>query len=733
MAILPLQLIWWLLGATNSRSIMPGKILKPLIFLCVLLCSLAGQAQVLVTDTTGTQLIGKEVYVLQPATELPFNAVVKSNSFKKYNADIPNLGLSATSVWLKFTITNNSNNPDLLLDVAYPILDEVEFFAPTDSLSYSSLLTGEIKPFSHRVYNHPDYIFDINIPKNKSETYYLRVKSAEQLILPISINHPSALWQFLSKEAVLSGLFIGAIIIMFLYNLFVYFSVRDRSYLYYVIYVASVGLTQVGIKGYTFQYLWGSSPGFEVKSIILFACLGAIAAIVFTKGFLSTPVRARRFNIVLNVIIVLQVTAFVLTLAGQIQIGFQLMQLATTLFVFGLIIVSAIVLIGGYRPARFVLLSWSVLLIGAVIFTLKDNGILPYNTFTSYSMQGASIIEMALLSFALADRINILKREKEASQAEALSAAKENERIIREQNVILEEKVTERTHKLNESLEDLKQTQSQLVESEKMASLGQLTAGIAHEINNPINFVTANINPLKRDLEMVLDAVNVIEEIGLSDISAEEKQKKIAAYKEDLDFDYLLVEMNHLIKGIHEGASRTAEIVKGLRIFSRLDEDDLKRADLNEGLESTMIIGNNLLNPQIKVMKEYGELPLVECYAGKLNQVFLNIISNAAYAIEKKFGSSEGGALKLQTYTEGANVIIKIADNGIGMDEETVRKIFEPFFTTKEVGEGTGLGMSIAYNTIKKHHGQLLVKSEVGKGSEFTMMIPIIFDASGQV
>nr|WP_294792048.1 7TM diverse intracellular signaling domain-containing protein [uncultured Mucilaginibacter sp.] len=709
------------------------KTLKPVIFLCVLLCSLAGQAQVLVTDTTGTKLIGKEVYVLQPATELSFNAVQKSNDFKKYNADIPNLGLSATSVWLKFTITNNSNNPDLLLDVAYPILDEVEFFAPDTSQSYSSFLAGEIKPFKQRLYNHPDYIFDISIPKNTSKTYYLRVKSAEQLILPISIAQPNALWQFLSKDAVLSGLFIGAIIIMFLYNLFVFFSVRDRSYLYYVIYVASVGLTQIGIKGYTFQYLWGNSPAFELKSVILFACLGAIAAIVFTQRFLSTRVRARRFNIVLNVIIALQAIAIVITAIGRVQIGFQLMQLATTLFVFGLIIVSAIVLIGGYRPARFVLLSWSVLLVGAIIFTLKDNGILPYNTFTSYAMQGASIIEMALLSFGLADRINILKREKEESQAEALGIAKENERIIREQNVMLEEKVTERTHELNESLEDLKQTQSQLVESEKMASLGQLTAGIAHEINNPINFVTANINPLKRDLEMVLDAMNVIEEIGLSDASTAEKQKKIADYKEDLDFDYLLVEMNHLIKGIHEGASRTAEIVKGLRIFSRLDEDDLKRADLNEGLESTMIIGNNLLNPQIKVMKEYGELPLVECYAGKLNQVFLNIISNAAYAIDKKFGSSEGGALKLKTYIEGDNVIIKIADNGIGMDEETTRKVFEPFFTTKEVGEGTGLGMSIAYNTIKKHHGQLLVNSEPGKGSEFTIQLPVIFDASGQV
>ena len=708
-------------------------IFKPVIFICVFLCALKASAQIVVTDSTGTKLIGKEVYVLQPQNELSFEQVQKSKDFTKYTADIPNLGFSKTSVWLKFTITNESEIENLLLDVAYPILDEVELFSPNDSSSYFSLLAGEVKPFKNRVYNHPDYIFDINIPKNTSETYYLRIKSAEQLILPISINHPSSLWQYLSKEAVLSGLFIGAVIIMFLYNLFVFFSVKDRSYLYYVIYVASVGLTQIGIKGFTFQYLWGNSPAFELKSIVFFACLGSIAAILFTKDFLSTPMRARRFNVVLTVIIGLQAIAFLINAAGQIQIGFMLMQLATTLFAISLIIVSAIVLIGGYRPARFLLLSWSVLLVGAIIFTLKDNGILPYNTFTSYSMQGASIIEMALLSFALADRINILKREKDASQAAALNAAKENERIIREQNIILEEKVTERTHELNESLEDLKQAQSQLVEAEKMASLGQLTAGIAHEINNPINFVTANINPLKRDLEMVLDAMNVIEEVGLSDASTEEKQKKIAEYKEELDFDYLLVEMNHLIKGIHEGASRTAEIVKGLRIFSRLDEDDLKRADLNEGLESTMIIANNLLNTHIKVTKEYGELPLVECYAGKLNQVFLNIISNAAYAIEKQFGETEGGELKLKTYTEGENVVIKISDNGIGMSDETRRKIFEPFFTTKDVGEGTGLGMSIAYNTIKKHHGQLQVTSEIGKGSEFTMLIPAIFDASAQV
>jgi len=705
-------------------------LLKPFLFICLVFCYAAGHAQVLITDTTTNVFIGKNIYILQPQGEVSFSQILASKNFKKYNANIPNLGLSVNSVWIKFTVRNQTSNPRLLLDVAYPILDEVELFSPDTASGYTSQLTGEIKPFKDRTYDHPNYIFNINVAQNTEKTYYLRIKSTEQLILPISISHPASLWQALNHESVLSGLFVGAFIIMFLYNLFVFFSVKDVSYLYYVVYVASVGLTQIGIKGFTFQYLWSNSPEFEVKSVVLFACIGAVAAILFTQTFLSTPVRAPRFNKVLIFINVLLSISFLLTLIGKIQVGFQLMQISTTLFAFSLIIVSAIVLASGYRPARFVLFSWSVLLIGAVIFALKDNGILPYNMFTSNVMQGASVIEMALLSFALADRINILKREKEASQADALNIAKENERIIREQNVMLEEKVTERTHELNQSLEDLKQAQSQLVEAEKMASLGQLTAGIAHEINNPINFVSANVNPLKRDVEILLDTINTIENIGLSDISIEEKQTKIANYKEEQDFDYLLVEINHLLKGIHEGATRTAEIVKGLRIFSRLDEDDLKLADLNEGLESTMIIANNLLNSRIKVIKLYDQLPLVECFAGKLNQVFLNIISNAAYAITKKFGQTDGGELTLQTILEGDEAVIKIKDNGIGMSEETKRKIFEPFFTTKDVGEGTGLGMSIAYNTVKRHNGKLIIESEPDKGAEFIIRIPVNFDRS---
>ncbi len=178
---------------------------------------------------------------------------------------------------------------------------------------------------------------------------------------------------------------------------------------------------------------------------------------------------------------------------------------------------------------------------------------------------------------------------------------------------------------------------------------------------------------------------------------------------------------------MHDGAHRTAEIVKSLRIFSRVDEDTLKFADLNEGLESTMVILNSLLNNTIEVDKKYGDMPKVECHAGKLNQVFLNIVTNAIYAVNKKFKHDIGGKIWIETgvYDDTTSAFIKIADNGIGIPKEIQERIFEPFFTTKDVGEGTGLGMSIAYNTIAKHHGRIVVESEVGQGTSFTLVIPI--------
>ncbi|MXV14382.1 sensor histidine kinase [Hufsiella ginkgonis] len=702
-------------------------------FAVLLFNGTAGRAQVVLTDTTGIITLGKQFEVLQPVTEITLTEALRNREFRPATQDVVNLGTIPGSAWLRFSVLNKSSDGHFLLEVAYPILDEVELFVQDDHNRYTPVTLGEDKPFTQRKYAHPSYIFDLDVPRNITKTYYLRIKSAEQVIVPTTISRPTGLWEKLNRENLITGIYLGIVLIMVLYNLFIFFSVRDKSYLYYVLYVVFAGLTQVGIKGYTFQYLWPGNTAFEVKSVILFACLSGMGALLFTKDFLHTRENARKTNYVLTALVGLFGIGILLTSFGQEQPGFKVMQGTTTLLTVTVLSVSFMIMRQGYAPAKFFFSAWSVLLGGAIIFLLKDYGVLPYNTFTSYSMQAASAIEMALLSFGLADRINTLKKEKEASQAEALATAKENERIIREQNVMLEEKVQERTHELKQTnqslsvtLEDLKQTQSQLVESEKMASLGQLTAGIAHEINNPINFVTSNVNPLRRDVDILLDAIAAIEKVGISDSSAEDKIREIEAYKEELDFDYLKTEISHLLKGIHEGASRTAEIVKGLRVFSRLDENDLKKADINEGIDSTLVIINNLLNNRIGVVKEFGNLPLIECYPGKLNQVFLNILTNAIHAVNKKFGEQAGGMLHITTIHEGDHVLIRFRDNGTGMDENTRKKIYEPFFTTKDVGEGTGLGMSISYNTIRKHNGQIRLESAPGQGTEFTIELPVI-------
>lgn len=702
---------------------------KRILFFLLLINSIASaKAEIVIDQKTTRILIGKDLSISNSIEENPLKVLFNREIS---NQDVPNLGLTKENVWIKFTILNRSDEPKLFLELAYPILDEVTLYEVNEKFIVNNFLS-EKNNFTKRKYNYPNYIFDLDIPKNTKKTYYIKIKSSEQIILPVYVSKADSLWSHLSEESALNGIYLGIVLIMFLYNLFVYFSVKDRSYLYYVIYLIFVGLTQLSIKGYTFQYFWPNQPLFASISPVIFAALSGIGAIFVTKNFLQTKTNSPKFNIFLNIQVVIFLIALISCIL-DIRTGFQIMQFGTTITTLSILAISCILMIRGYTPAIFFFSAWSILVAGAVIFLLKDYAILPYNIFTSYAMQAASAIEMALLSFGLANRINILKREKEISQAEALAAAKENERIIKEQNIVLEQKVQERTielvstnEELSDTLEDLKQTQTQLVASEKMASLGQLTAGIAHEINNPINFVTSNVSPLSRDVNMLLEAIENIENIGLSDKTVTDKQQEIEDYKEELDFDYLKIEINHLLKGILDGASRTAEIVKGLRVFSRLDEDDLKKADINEGLDSTLVIMNSLLNSNnIKVIKEYGEIPLAECYPGKLNQVFLNLISNAIHAICKNHPETNTGELKLITASDTEYVYITVKDNGSGMDEVTKSKIFDPFFTTKDVGEGTGLGMSIAFNTIKKHGGEILINSILGQGTEMTVKIPV--------
>lgn len=710
------------------------KIYLSLIFFQIL-CLTRGFAQKAILFKGDNIVIGENVSVLEDATRhLDIQSVRKASGFVQSHTQVPNLQLSNSAFWLRFIIKNETSETNLILNLEYPTLDLCQFYYPVNGVFYKETLSDN-NPFAKRKYKHQDFLFDVKIPKDSTATFYLKVESSQQMVLPLVIGTPQKIAESKLSHDLLWGGLTGVLLVMLVYNCFVFISTRDISYLYYVSYTLLIGLTQTSLSGYTYRFIFPNSPVVFNMGIVIFPAMAGISLVLFAESFLGIKKRMPVMSGVLKFIILLYTITIIVRLLGYAHISYRMIDISALCLTVSVYIVIIKLSLNGYRPARFFLLAWTLFLTGIILFVLRNLGILPYNNLTNYTMQAGTAFEVTLLSLALADKINIFKAEKERSQEETLKALKENERIVKEQNVLLETKVKERTvalsasnQELNKTLEDLKQAQSQLVESEKMASLGQLTAGIAHEINNPINFVSSNIRPLKRNIDLVFEAMAVIENVGVSNLSVADKEKQIREYKEELDFDYLTIEINHLIKGINEGASRTAEIVKGLKIFSRLDEDGLKKADINEGLEATMVIANNLLK-KITVTKIYGDLPLVECYPGKLNQVFLNIISNAIYAVQKRFGENDGGVIVITTTCDEVDVIIKIKDNGIGMEPEAQKKIFEPFFTTKDVGEGMGLGMSISYNTVKKHNGKIIANSLPGEGTELVLQIPIIFNS----
>jgi signal transduction histidine kinase len=324
---------------------------------------------------------------------------------------------------------------------------------------------------------------------------------------------------------------------------------------------------------------------------------------------------------------------------------------------------------------------------------------------------------------------------------------------------MLEQRVVERTAELTQALHQLKQTQIQLVQDEKLATLGQLVAGIAHEINNPVNFIHGNITYINQYVKDILEFLNLYQ------TQFPQSTPEIQNRAKEIEFEFLIEDLPKILSSMQVGTERIREIVQSLRIFSRHDEAEIKEVDIHDGIDSTLLILNSRIKsqsdrPAIEIVKEYGKLPKIECYAGQLNQVLMNILSNAIDALEEKIelpkvsiqsmGCTQFSSVKTQTSAsssiqlpnirirteivshhsdskgQGDLVAIWIVDNGAGIPEEILQQVFDPFFTTKPAGKGTGLGMSISYQIItEKHKGQLRCISTPGKGTAFVIEIPI--------
>ena len=594
----------------------------------------------------------------------------------------------------------------------------------SDRMSASSSLIGS---------NYPTFPM---LGQCAEPVVYLGVKSGKQIVLPLRLSTSSNIKEWAMKRDLFFSMYIGIMMVMFLYNLVLYFTVEDKIYLLYVLFLLGVAGSQLFLEGYQ-----GMVPGFDsnswigIRMVHFVGVYSGITTILFVNRFLDLARTARKYYLTFNVLIGGYALALVAVIVGELNVGYQMingMALGAVLVVPA----SIQVLQQGKRSALFLLTAFSLFFGSVVIFALKEFGLIPYETWTKFAMPIGSMVEVVLLSIALADRINQLKKESALAREDQLRVSQLNEKITREQNEVLEQRVRQRTEEMEErnerlraALDELKLAQDQLVQSEKLASIGQLTAGIAHELNNPINFVSSSAQSLRRDFDDVSEVLNELKRLSNEDPAMTDRVGELQSRMQSMDLDFTLTEIDELLSGIEDGANRTAEIVKGLRIFSRMDGDASAEANLNELIESTLVILRSSLREEVVLSVDLAEnVPGISCQPGKLNQVFMNLITNAAQATKRNNLSQEERVVRIRTRVlldEGKEwVQVAVEDNGIGMTEEVKSQIFDPFFTTKEVGEGTGLGLSIVKGILDDHNATMAIQSQPGEGSTFLITFP---------
>lgn len=630
------------------------------------------------------------------------------NQFKRQNTETLNFGVTRSVIWLKFSLQNEAPQrvPAWILSFDYPLFDYVTLYVQKGN-HWQTQQSGDMLPYSARPMKHRHFAFTLDLPDTTATTCYVRLASSGSMQININLQQPTAFAQEDLYAELGHGIFFGALLIMMCYNLFLYVGLRDKAYLAYVAFLLVNLLLQAAFSGHTTQFMLGESPYWANHIIPILMAASSIVMAAFSITFLNTRQFATTTHKILLAIIALASIDLLLSFWLRLSITISIAGLLVIIGCVTVIVAGIISLRKGNRAARFYLLAWAFLIISGLITSFRNFGFLAPGFFTTNCVRIASMVEAVLLAMALADRYNQYKKEKEAAQAETL-------RIQQEANLELEEKVMDRTKLLHQSLEELRTAQAKLVQKEKMASLGELTAGIAHEIQNPLNFVT--------------NFAEVSEEL-VEDLKSE---VKAGAHENALTLvDYL---SNNLNKIVHHG-KRAGSIVKGMLLHSRKDIGEVREIDLCALADDCMKLAyqsyktkNNTCNVQLTKRFEY-EPVMYACNPQELDRVLMNLFTNALYALDRqKTRDSDGYQPELTVTIRQIKTGIEIVvhDNGTGMPPNIQEKIFQPFFTTKPANQGTGLGLSISFDIITKGFGgELTVASVDNAFTAFTIRLPL--------
>lgn len=661
-------------------------------------------------------------YFVDPTGTLGIDevAALPDSAFLPTHSDTPNFSFTKAHYWLRFRVHWAApDQPGYALWQQYALTDYITLFRPDrDSpTGWKAYTTGDQIHFGQRDFPTRAFGFRLYPEPGATHTYFMRVSGAGTLYLDMDIASLPAAMAHSESRHLVYGLYYGALLALLLYNLVLFALLREGVYLYYIAYVGFLGLTFFDLNGLAFRYLWPDTPEMNTWFLV-FTFASFLSLAQFTRRFLNLPQEWRLLDWVFRLFMLANavlVVAVFMAPPERLYSSSQYITLAAAALCF----TAAVGLWWrGFKPARYFAIASLAFLAGLVIYALQNFGLVPTSLFTNYAVQIGSSLEMVLLSFALADRINLIKAEKESAEEGARQQ-------LLEHNQTLEMRVHDRTRELADSLravsekhDQLLATQQQLVQAEKMSSLGGLVAGVAHEINNPANFTRIAADNLQRDIARLHDFLH-----GLTTPDSD------PALLAELDarFDKLATQLAL----IHDGTDRLARIVGDLRSFSRTDEAEAKVARPDDGLAATLNLVRAQYGTDIDIRLEQRN-PGMEglCYPAALNQVFMNLAVNACQAILANAGGRHpAGTLSVTTQRVEEDGLplweAVFEDDGCGMSESTRARIFEPFFTTKDVGQGTGLGLSVSYGIVRKHHGSIDVRSTPGAGSRFTLRLPL--------
>jgi len=562
---------------------------------------------------------------------------------------IYSLAFTKSAFWVRFRFEGNSIPGERrYLSVFHHILDDLRLYTPRRDGGFTVSRTGRLIPVAERLIRHRDSLLPLPDLPPGLHTLYLRVQSESGLALPITLHSTTSLGRHDRRARFFEGGYFGLMTAMFLYNLFLFFTLRDRAYLFYTLYVLSLIFYQFCVDGLAAEYLWPHSVWWHRKSDMVFAPLSICFGALFAREFLGPRIRSNRYGGIFKGLAFLSMAPIILVFAVNYTIAVQTSVTTLLMFIITAIAAGISSWRAGFRPARFFLLAWSLYLLALFILVLSEAGLLPLGNVIMEIIPAGSALEAMLLSFALADRINVLREEREEARTEAMRLG-------------------------------------------HLASLGDLAAYMAHEINNPVGGIINYAELLQK----------------------EENSGELPA---------------RIIREAH----RIASLVRGLLGFARRDERRIAAVNMAEALnEALLLAGGSLRKAGIEVETDLSRgLPPVAANQQKLEQVFLNVLANARYALQEKGGSQPDRRLAV-----GAEEIaidgdfrlrIIFRDNGPGIPANLLDRIFEPFFTTKPKGAGTGIGLTISRGIIAEFGGAMALESVEGEGTTVTIDLPVM-------